>query len=523
MGTSPPSSRTPPGPRFPLSLKLATVLASLAIPMIGFLLFYFGPHTTDSFLKRSDRLITMSSDEMRRLVRENTQQSTRILVDLILHTTDARRRHLEDLPLSLYSGDIERIREAIAREDEASSERLQRNASILAREMEARSQKEVHRRLEELTQEQTRMGDTFAESLRSSFLLLSGGILLGLVLLLGIGLYHTVVNPIRRLRRVTQSITRGDLQIEVPLNSRDEVGDLAIDFSAMLQELRISRQAVKAKNLELEELNRNLETEVTRKTQHLETALDDLRRTQKQLLHAEKMASIGKLAGGVAHEFNNLIGGIRGCAQEILETETDGDRRETLEVVLRAANRATQITDQLLRFSRQRALHMSAVPIVSVIDEALLLIEADARQRKIDISTDIQSRPELYADSDALHQVFLNLATNALQAMKQGGRLEVSVSTTTRDVSVRFQDTGVGIPTENQDKIFEPFFTTKDRETDPFLRGSGLGLSVCYSLVEAHGGSITVESSPGKGTGMIVTLPLGFDKPTKATIDTSHD
>ncbi|MFH1998374.1 MAG: HAMP domain-containing protein, partial [Planctomycetota bacterium] len=278
--------------RLPLGVKLVGALLAVAIIMLGFLFGYFGPHANESFLEGSNGLIDLSREAMREMVHRNTSESADLLINVIRHTTDSRRRLLSDLPLSLYSGDITRIRQAIERADEEKSNRLQRNVEILAQEMEDRSLEDVKHRLDSLGQAQTAKSRHFASDIRVSYLVLAGTVFMLLVLLLGFGLYHTVVHPLQQLRKVTQAITRGDLRIDVPVQSKDEVGGLSADFAAMVEQLRESREDIRLKNDQLQELNHNLESEVARKTRHLEQALHDLRRAQKQLIHAEKMASI---------------------------------------------------------------------------------------------------------------------------------------------------------------------------------------------------------------------------------------
>lgn len=492
----------------PLELKLILALLAVALILMVFLFVQYGPEVQKSFLNRSDRLIGLSREALAEMVQGNTQESKDLLINLIRHTAESRRRQMVDLPLELYGGDLDRIRKALEDADAAKSSRLQENVKILAQEMERRSLQEVNLRLEQLAGVQATMGAAFAEDVRGAYLLLVGGLFSAICLLLGLGLYRTVVHPLKALRRCTRAVARGDLGVEVPIRSRDEVGGLAADFSAMVSQLRASQADIERKSQALEDLNRNLEAEVARKTRTLEDTLDDLKRTQRQLLHAEKMASIGTLAGGVAHEFNNLIGGIRGCVVEALETETDSVHREPLEVIQRAAVRAGEITDQLLRFSRQRTLTMRPADVTNILKEALLLVEPDARKRRVDIVRKIEPCKSVPVDSDALHQVFLNLYTNALQAMPDEGTLTVETESQERKLVVHIRDTGEGIPADRIDRIFEPFFTTKDQASDPAARGLGLGLSVSYSIVEAHGGTLEVSSEAGKGAVFTVSIPV---------------
>ena len=510
----PPEDRAPPAsfprnPRpIPLALKLGSALALATGFMIVFLLLVFGPQASSTFKNHSDELIDLSRDALSRMVRKNTTDTNDVLTRMIERFTDSRRRHMKDLPLSLYEGDEERIRGAINEFETRRNAVFQGNVGVLAREMERRALEDVDRRLKVLADRQRRVGDAFAGQVRAEYLALTGAVFALLLLLLGVGLYRAVVHPVRRLSKVSRAVAAGDLDVDVPTRSRDEVGALSRDFASMVTQLRASRETVRRKSDELEALNRSLEDEVARKTSHLMRALEDLKRTQKQLIHAEKMASIGTLAGGVAHEFNNLIGGIRGCAREALEDETDPDRRETLDVIVRASARAGEITDQLLKFSKQRALVMKPVDTVRILEEALVLAEPEARRVGIRVVKRLDAVPTVAGDGDALHQVFLNLYRNALQAMTEGDTLTVETEAAGREVRIRVSDSGVGIPAEQVDRIFEPFFTTKDTHPDPAVRGSGLGLSVSYSIVEAHGGRITVESEPGRGSRFTVILPV---------------
>ena len=511
MPRNEPSDRTPRR-GFPLGMKLAVVLLIAALLMAAFLYGYFGPRADESFTDRTGTLIELSHDSLSRMVLRHTADSKNLLVNLIRHTTDARRRHMKDLPLSLYAGDVDQIRRTVEETDAAMSRRLEDNVEILAREMEQRSLKEVQSRIDSLAEEQTALGTAFAGDIRRAYLNLNGAVFGALVLMCAFGLYRTVVRPVRQLRQGTQAVASGNLEVEVPVRSADEVGGLAADFGIMVRQLRQSRADIDGKTRELQDLNLNLEAEVNRKTNHLEQALDDLQRTQKQLIHAEKMASIGTLAGGVAHEFNNLMGGIRGCAIESLETEADSERRETLEVILRAADRASEITAQLLRFSRQRAMKIEPRDVGAIIGDALTLIERSAHKRNVTIVRRIEAGAPVPVDGDGLHQVLLNLCNNALHAMAGGGELTLEARRTSRGMVIAVKDTGAGIATDQIDHIFEPFFTTKDRDPDPASRGAGLGLSVSYSIVEAHGGTLEVDSTVGQGSTFTITLPIPANK-----------
>ena len=452
-------------------------------------------------------------------------QSAELLVDLIEYTTEARRRMLSDLPLSLYAdgADLEPLRAAIQSRDTARAEQLRSNVVILAREMERRALTRIDDASARLVVEQSALGDALAREQRIDAMGLTAVVLAVSIALLGFGTYRFILRPLRELRTAATAVAGGDLDAAVQVTSRDEVGELAADFALMLERLRASRDEIDRKNAELQSWNETLASEVARKTEHLERALEDLRRTQRGLVHAAKMASVGTLAGGIAHEFTNVIGGIRGCAVEALEDEADPERRETLDVIVRAATRGAAITEQLLRFSRQKVQRIERIDVAAVLVESLRLAEPSARRSGVRVITAIEERLSARADADALHQVFLNLLTNAVQAMPDGGELRVSLERLDGDVLICVRDSGVGIPADAIEHVFEPFWTSRDREPDPERRGTGLGLSVSYGLVEAHGGSIEVESEPGQGSTFSVRLPLAGPAGSEADDDDDED
>jgi signal transduction histidine kinase len=496
---------------FGLGAKLAAGLGLTAVVTAGALFVLVGPGARRAFVEAGDRLIDQSASAMHDLASTGTTQSAELLVDLIGYTADARARLLTDLPLDLYvggAGDVEGLRDQLRTRDALRSERLRSNVQVLAREMERRSNARIDASTAELVAAQRELADTAASDLRRTTVLWTALIFAAAIGGLGFASLRVVVRPIRELRRAARAVAGGDLEVRVEARSRDEVGGLAEDFGSMVAELRASRAEIDRKNDELEAWNRNLEAEVARKTAHLETALADLHAAQARLVHAAKMASLGTLAGGVAHEFNNVIGGIHGCARLALSGEEDPERREMLEVIVRAAQRGAAVTEQLLHFARQRVDRTASVDVARVLDESLQLVEPRAQRSGVEIIRQGAVAAPLDADADALHQVFLNLATNAIQAMRGGGTLTVHVEVDGDAVSIGFEDSGAGIPAEALQHIFEPFWTSRDTDEDPEQRGTGLGLSVSHGLVEAHGGVIDVESVVGGGATFTVRLPV---------------
>jgi PAS domain S-box-containing protein len=243
---------------------------------------------------------------------------------------------------------------------------------------------------------------------------------------------------------------------------------------------------------------------------------------ERQLLHAQKMEAVGTLAGGLAHDLNNLLTGILGRA-ELLKLDTGPDSRvhQSAEVIETAALRATEITRQLLGFAREGKIKNVPVALVQLIEEAISILE-HTLDKRIGIITSFEiEQPVVYGDPGQLEQVLLNLAVNARDAMPEGGRLMVEVAAarpepdrvraagcddTAHYLLIRISDTGCGIKKEIQGRIFEPFFTTKEQG-----QGTGMGLAMVYGIVENHGGWIEVDSEPGRGSVFSVYLPLSED------------
>ncbi len=242
-----------------------------------------------------------------------------------------------------------------------------------------------------------------------------------------------------------------------------------------------------------------------------------LHRTQEQLLQSEKLAAMGRLTSQLAHELNNPLYGIMNTL-ELMKTEIPptNKRRKLLDMALSEIMRLTDMLRKTLSFSRPDQEHRCTVDINTILDEILLLHEKQLREIDIKLHTELtEGLKPVLASKNQLRQVFLNLLSNAKDAMPEGGELTITTRGDGERIQVRVTDTGIGIKPENLDKIFETFFTTK---TDT-VKGVGLGLSVCYGFIKDHGGDITVESQLGEGTTFNVILPTEDHAPVACPVE----
>jgi signal transduction histidine kinase len=236
----------------------------------------------------------------------------------------------------------------------------------------------------------------------------------------------------------------------------------------------------------------------------------EIEETQQQLMQASKLAAIGQLAAGVAHEVNNPATTILSRASFLVsdaETSLSASEREDLEAIVNQAERIAHITNNLLLFSRPRVRNLKLIAIDRVIEDSLLPVHQLLSGGRILIEKDVRDGlAPVLADEQALARAFENLYRNAIDAMPEGGTLTIRA---TRDgeqsdsLWVEVSDTGVGISGENLERIFDPFFTTKE-----VGKGTGLGLSIVHGIIKEHGGTISVESGPGEGTTFRITMPM---------------
>lgn len=315
-------------------------------------------------------------------------------------------------------------------------------------------------------------------------------------LILTIILWKLVIKPLITLSDGMESVTKGNLDKTVSISTKDEIGTLATIFNEMTREIRSSRE-------KLENWAKELEEEVTKKT-------EEIKRGQEQFVHTEKLASLGRMAAGVAHEINSPLTGIVTFAHLMLKRIPPENKmdREDLDVIIEQAERCSKIIKGLLGFSRAIPSEKNEMNIHDAIQNAINIIQHQAKFHNIKIEVNEDGNlPPIKGDSSQVQQVFLNLLINAADAMNDKGQITISTSRTVVDgipyVEIAVSDTGPGISEEHISRLFEPFFTTK-----PVGKGTGLGLAVSHGIIKKHGGHIIVKSTPGAGATFLVRLPI---------------
>ena len=292
-----------------------------------------------------------------------------------------------------------------------------------------------------------------------------------------------IVAPINRLADITRKISGGDISLRAPLREHDETFTLALSFNTMLDHLQLSQES-------------------------LEKSLELLHEKQTQLVAAEKLASIGTLASGVAHELNNPLNNIYLAAQ-IMAKELDKEScppivKETMKDIFSQTLRVKRIVSDLLEFAREKAPELKKINIVSIIKDVMSQMTTSGQISNIQFKLQCPEQIDIPADRHLLEQAFINLFSNALDAMQGNGVLSVIIEKIDGSVRIDVSDTGKGILPKDIARIFDPFFTTKEK-------GTGLGLAIVYGIIGKHNGEISVNSEPDKGTTFTITLPIQGD------------
>lgn len=298
------------------------------------------------------------------------------------------------------------------------------------------------------------------------------------------------IRPLGEMAVAASRIAQGDLNLRVDVDSGDEIGELGNAFNRMTAELRRAKE-------HLLQWTWTLESRVADRTR-------ELRNIQESMARSEKMASLGQLSSGIAHEINNPLTAILLNAHLLLEKAGPDDPAAAgLRLIAEETQRCAQIVRGLLEYSRQAIPRKSLVDVNDLLERTIALLSGQAWARNVRIVPALDRvLPRLLLDGAKVQQVFWNLILNACEAMPKGGEIGISSRTSSdgRRVEIHFADNGPGIPEENLDRIFDPFYTTKPS-------GTGLGLAVALGIVEQNGGTISVRSQAGRGAVFTIQWP----------------
>ncbi len=342
--------------------------------------------------------------------------------------------------------------------------------------------------------------DEIDRSLRSSafaIVALSIAFVVATSLLLGAFVHRLIYVPLRDLESGAKRLAAGNLDEAIPVRGSDEFGRLAEAFNTMTAALRQSQE-------QLREWAATLEQKVAERTRALHVA-------QAEALRGEKLASVGLLAAGVAHELNNPLTGVLTFSTLMRKKMAPGTQdAEDLDLVIRETKRCAAIIRRLLDFAREKTPEKAFAGLNRLIEDTARIVESPANLHDIRIALELDpALPQVWADADLIKQVVMNMLVNAQHAINEKGIITIRTRLAAQEpgaapmVEISIIDTGCGIPASDLPRIFDPFFTTKG-----VGKGTGLGLSVSHGIVTAHGGRIEVDSEPGEGTTFRVYLPV---------------
>ena len=339
-------------------------------------------------------------------------------------------------------------------------------------------------------------------------ILIAMAVLVALAALVSHYISRRLTYPLYQLLFGIQKVVKGELDQRIEVKVKDEIGELTYSFNHMVKELKTYRDSY-------EEYRRSLEQEVKEKS-------DELRQTEAFLIQSDKLASIGLLASGVAHELNNPLTSILMNVNLLMETTyKDTELHRELQKIDEDGSRCKKIVEDLLSFARQNKemnrnnnIEKGCFEVNKSLEKTLSFIQPEILRRDIKIDLDLAPEiPSCIGDEKYIQQVFINIILNAIQSIEKRGKINTSTSFSRPDngVEIIIKDNGPGIPKEHRGKLFDPFFTTKPE-------GTGLGLSICYGIISRYGGAIEIESltreeiSPemenvAPGTTVKLTLP----------------
>jgi len=319
------------------------------------------------------------------------------------------------------------------------------------------------------------MEEVRAQELRTRLMLIligCSGLLIGVAG--AILLARRITRPLKKLVEGTVKISKGDFTQEIDINTQDEIGNLAQSFNEMSHQLFLTRQRMEAAN--------------------------------RRLIQAEKLASIGRISASIAHEIRNPLTSVKLNIQKVMESENlDEIDKEHLDISQEGIGHIENFVKELLNFTRVSELQLAHFSVEEIIDESVKMIRGSLKLKKVHLEKEVEKDlPHVLVDGDKLRQVFLNILHNACEAVKEGGKIKISLSqmeeSEGRKAKIEISDNGIGIPEKDWENIFEPFYTTKST-------GIGLGLANARKIIEQHKGSIRLIKKRGKGACFEILIP----------------
>ena len=342
-----------------------------------------------------------------------------------------------------------------------------------------------------------------------SMVVLAGSLAAALAAIVGA---RAIFKPIESITSVVRATARGEHRRIGPMPTGDEIGELAYQFDTMLDTVDSNRQRIERDALQLEEKVRQRTLELSEQNRRLQDSIELLQQTRRELATAEKLAALGELTAGVAHEINNPTAVILGNMDVLVaDLGEQGKAFQTeIDLIIEQVDRIRSITERLLQYSRSvnvshlpdSKLSASSVPLGELIDDTLRLLSHELQGRQIKVSTLDSADRAALIDRQEFQQVLINLISNAIAAIVNNG--EITIETCNKgnnEISLQVADNGRGIEAAHIPRVFDPFFTAGK------VQGTGLGLSVSYGIVRRYKGDISVSSSLGKGSLFSVTLP----------------
>jgi signal transduction histidine kinase len=465
-----------------LVARIAAVTLGIFVLAAGVGLLVWRPVSAEAFAARSEEIL-------RRFEEESGEAAAQLVDEVIAYSAAAavaaderRAEAIAELPLELYadaSGALvpERVREAMRALAADPGVSLPEQHAIVHAELKERARRGIDARLASLRASQRLAAERHGDAEARRAVAAWGGLLLLLLAAGALVLERAVVRPVRAVTEAEARFGGGERGIRLPVGGARELRALAASFNAAVA-------AVERAEAENRDLRALLEEKVRERT--------------SALVRAARAATAGTLAGGVAHEFNNLLQGILGCAQSALDENPPPGVREPLEMIVKTARRGVGVTGAILRATRA-APEKSDCDVAALVDEALAEVRPPAG---IEVRRELAAT-RVRADGAMLRQVLANLLHNSVQAMGARGTLRISARRERDEILLEVADDGPGIEPSVREVLFEPFVTTRRGGRE----GAGLGLFLAERLVVAHGGRIDVESEPGRGSVFRVRLP----------------